>query len=227
LKDKLAITLLSGGLDSTTLAYMLNADHKLHCLIFDYGQRHRVEIGYALKSALHLGAKFDIIDMVSVGRLLGNNALTGTAEVPEGHYEDATMKSTVVPNRNMMMLSIAYAVAAAEQADVVAYAAHAGDHAIYPDCTMDFAAKCAKAQHEGLRGVAKLGLNLFTPFITMSKHHIIKVGEKYRVPFGNTWSCYKGGDRHCGKCGTCVERREAFALAKVNDPTTYEVFPNG
>jgi 7-cyano-7-deazaguanine synthase len=166
-------------------------------------------------------APHDVVDIAAVGRLLTGSALTsGGGAVPEGHYAEETMRVTVVPNRNAIMLAIAFGVAAAERADAVAAAVHGGDHFIYPDCRPAFVEAFEAMQRHALDGVARISFS--TPFLRMSKADIVREGARLEVPFAETWSCYKGGALHCGRCGTCVERREAFHLAGVEDPTPYE-----
>lgn len=218
-----AIAIVSGGMDSVTLAYLLKHEgHDLHLLGFDYGQRHRRELDYARRAANVLDADFDCVDLTSLTPLLTGSALTDTTvPVPEGHYADASMRATVVPNRNAVMLSIAYAVAVAEAADVVALGIHAGDHPIYPDCRPDFATAFAQMQRVATQGYSSPTLRLYVPFVEKSKADIVVIGTALGVPYEYTWSCYNGGDQHCGKCGTCVERKEAFQIAGVSDPTSY------
>lgn len=217
-----AIAIVSGGLDSVTLAYHLAAGaHALHLLSFDYGQRHRKELDYATHAAADLGARHDVIDLSALTPFLSGSALTDAIEVPEGHYAAPNMRLTVVPNRNAIMLAIAYAVAVAEGATMVATGVHAGDHPIYPDCRPEFIAAFDAMELHATDGYAADGLHLYAPFVHMSKAEIVALGASLFVPYEHTWSCYKGGDAHCGVCGTCVERREAFQLAGVADPTKY------
>jgi len=219
-----AIAIVSGGLDSVTLAYKLAAEgYRLHLLSFDYGQRHRREIEGAEAAAAALGADFDRIDLSGIKRLLHGSALTDDRiAVPHGHYAAPTMAATVVPNRNAMMLAIAYAVAVAEGALVVATGVHAGDHFVYPDCRPGFVEAFDAMQVQAVEGFGHPNLRLVAPFVHSTKAEIVAEGHRLGVPFAATWSCYEGGDRHCGRCGTCVERIEAFALAGVADPTPYE-----
>jgi len=217
------LVICSGGLDSVTLAYKIAQDktRALHSLVsFDYGQRHKKELEYAANTAKTLGTPHHIIDIAHVGSFLGGSALTDNIDVPDGHYAEETMRITVVPNRNAIMLSIAYGIAAAKGADSVATAVHAGDHFIYPDCRPEFVENFAKMQSCALEGVADI--TLYTPYVNATKTDIAKDAGALNIPINDTWSCYKGGDIHCGTCGTCVERIEALHLAGVSDPTTYE-----
>ena len=219
-----AIAIVSGGLDSVTLAHHLHAQgHQLHLLSFDYGQRHKKEIAFAEACAKRLEASFDVIDLSSVTRFLKGSALTDEIPIPDGHYAAPTMAITVVPNRNAIMLSVAYAVAVAEQAKVVAIGVHAGDHFIYPDCRPAFITAFDAMQRIAVEGFGEPQLRLEAPFMHISKDQIVRLGTTLQVPYIDTWSCYKGGEIHCGTCGTCNERKEAFELAGVPDPTEYEV----
>ena len=211
----------SGGLDSVTLAYKVANERALTRLIsFDYGQRHKKELAYAKLAADDLGVPHTVIDISAVGTALTGSALTDDIEVPDGHYAEDSMKITIVPNRNAIMLTIAYGVASSHGDEAVATAVHGGDHYIYPDCRPDFINAFATMQDHALDGVSKIAL--YTPFIDNDKSNIVNEGQIHNVPFANTWSCYKGTETHCGRCGTCVERREAFELAGVTDPTEYD-----
>ena len=195
------IVICSGGLDSVSLSHKVAAENTLQSLLsFDYGQRHRKELDYAANCAARLGVPHQIIDIRAIGASLTGSALTEDIDVPDGHYAEDSMKITVVPNRNAIMLSIAFGVAAAQDADAVATAVHGGDHFIYPDCRPAFIDAFQLMQNQALDGYANV---------------------KLYTPFADTWSCYKGGEQHCGRCGTCVERIEAFDLAGVTDPTVY------
>lgn len=218
-----ALAIVSGGLDSVTLAYLLHAEgYHLHLLAFDYGQRHKKELAFAELCARRLKADFDIIDLSHLGKYLKGSALTDDIEVPDGHYAAPNMAITVVPNRNAIMLALAYGIAVAEQTELVALGAHGGDHFIYPDCRPEFVAAFDAMQRHAVEGFGHPKLHLAAPFLHFGKHQIVKLGTALQVPYGDTWSCYKGGERHCGTCGTCVERREAFELAGVPDPTAYD-----
>ncbi|MBX5242672.1 7-cyano-7-deazaguanine synthase QueC [Rhizobium sp. NLR22b] len=215
------IVVCSGGLDSVSLAHRMAAEEQLIGLVsFDYGQRHRKELDFAAKCAARLAVPHHIIDIAALGGHLSGSALTDNVDVPDGHYAEETMKATVVPNRNAIMLAIAFGLAAAQKADAVAVAVHGGDHFIYPDCRPGFIDAFQRMQNEALDGYASV--KLLAPYVEASKAAIVGDGAKHGTPFAETWSCYKGGNFHCGRCGTCVERREAFHLAGVADPTEYE-----
>jgi len=217
------VAIVSGGLDSVTLAYHLLAQgHNLHLLSFDYGQRHRKEIDSARLCASRIGAPHDVIDLSSVTGLIGSSSLTGDVEVPDGHYAEQTMKATVVPNRNMMMLSIAVSVAVSEGAQYVATGVHGGDHFIYPDCRPEFIAGVNASALIGNVGFGDDFRGIIAPFVHRDKAWIAAEHHRLGWPVEDTWSCYKGGEIHCGRCGTCVERLEAMHLAEVDDPTEYE-----
>jgi 7-cyano-7-deazaguanine synthase len=220
-KKGTAVALLSGGLDSGTLAFHLVKDLKLevHFLSFDYGQRHSVELNHASRLASSLGQRHDVIHLPDIARILrasGTSLTNRSVDVPDGHYAEQTMKATIVPNRNAMMLAIAYSVAVAEGVEEVACGVHGGDHYIYPDCRPAFIAAFERAMTFANDPDY---IMLYTPYIRKDKTHI--AFESVRLGVGETWSCYKGGETHCGTCGTCTERKEAFILAKVPDPTEY------
>lgn len=213
------IAVYSGGLDSTVLLYhLLDRGNDVAALSVDYGQRHRRELDHARAVACQLGIEHETADLRGITHLLGGSSQTDSAiDVPHGHYAAESMKVTVVPNRNLILLAVASAWAISRRATCVAYAAHGGDHAIYPDCRPEF----AEAVNACL-GVADWhSIKLACPFLRLTKADIVARGAELGVPFGQTWSCYEGGQVHCGRCGTCVERREAFALAGVDDPTEY------
>lgn len=213
-----ALVLLSGGMDSATaLALALSMGGEAEAVSFDYGQRHSKELDYAAELAKAYGVKHTVLDLSGASAAFEGSALTSDIDVPLGHYEDESMKQTVVPNRNMIMLSLAAGLAISRGLDDVMYAAHSGDHAIYPDCRPEFASAVALAISLGNYDAP----TLVTPFIRKTKADIAREGARLGVPFELTWSCYLGEKFHCGACGTCTERREAFELAGVTDPTVY------
>jgi 7-cyano-7-deazaguanine synthase len=216
------VAVCSGGLDSVTLAHKVAAEAALDCLVsFDYGQRHRKELAFARDCAARLGVPQRVVDITDITRFLKGSALTDaeSVAVPDGHYAEETMRITVVPNRNAIMLAIAFGIAAGNGASAVAAAFHSGDHFIYPDCRPGFVDAFAAMQRQALDGMWSIELQ--APFVHLSKADIVQVGARLGVPFAETWSCYQGGTQHCGRCGTCVERQEAFDKAGVPDPTAY------
>ena len=221
--DFKAVVVLSGGMDSVTALYKARADgYECHAISFNYGQRHKKELNFAQQICANLGISHQIVDLSNLTSLISNSALTGDIAVPEGHYAADNMKLTVVPNRNMIMYSIAIGYAVNIKAKAIFVGVHAGDHFIYPDCRPQFIEALDVAAIIGNDGFADKRFRVIAPFLHVSKADIVGIGTKLQVPYELTWSCYKGGDKHCGKCGTCVERKEAFELAKVKDPTVYE-----
>jgi len=214
-----ALVLFSGGLDSTVLATQMKKDaEETRLLSIDYGQRHAKELDHSQKVADHLGLAHKILKLPQLGQILGGSSLTDKSmTLPEGHYAEESMKSTVVPNRNMILLALAGGHALSLGFDTIAYAAHAGDHTIYPDCRPEF----ADAMDTALSLADWNTLSLHRPFVDMTKSDLVSLGAELDAPLHLTWSCYAGGEIHCGKCGTCVERKEAFALANIPDPTKY------
>jgi len=215
-----ALVLFSGGLDSTVLATQMKQEAKeTRLLSIDYGQRHAKELDHSQKIADYLGLDHKVLNLPQLGQILGGSSLTDKSIIlPEGHYAEESMKSTVVPNRNMILLALAGGHALSLGFDTIAYAAHAGDHTIYPDCRPEFADAMDKAL-----GLADWkDLNLHRPYVEMTKSDLVSLGDQLGAPLHLTWSCYAGGEIHCGKCGTCVERKEAFELANIADPTKYE-----
>ena len=214
------VVLCSGGMDSVTALHWARAQHTVvAALSFDYGAKHNPrELPFAAEHADRLGIRHEIVKLDFVNRLFASDLLTSGGDIPEGHYEAANMKQTVVPFRNAVMLSIATGFAESAGAEALVIAAHGGDHAIYPDCREAF----MRAMGDAMRLGTYAEIALLRPFITYSKSRIVSEGAKLGVNFARTWSCYKGAAIHCGKCGTCVERREAFIEAGVPDPTAYE-----
>ncbi|MBB5351202.1 7-cyano-7-deazaguanine synthase [Haloferula luteola] len=218
-----AIVLLSGGMDSVTaFHHALNEHEVVAALSFDYGSKHNArEIPFAQLHANNAGVRHETIELGFMDRHFQSDLLHSGGEIPDGHYAEANMKRTVVPFRNGIMLAIACGFAESVEAQGLVIAAHSGDHAIYPDCREPFMAGMATAMREGTYA----RIELLRPFIDLDKTAIARRGAELGIDFSTTWSCYKGGDIHCGTCGTCVERREAFLLAGVPDPTRYLVTP--
>jgi 7-cyano-7-deazaguanine synthase len=223
-----AVAIISGGMDSVTLAYHLrNNGIEVHGVGFNYGQRHKKELTYAEQLAKDgIIAGYKIVDLSNVQALLGGSVLTDhERDVPDGLYSEESMKQTVVPNRNMIMLSIAAGLAITKKATHGVWTGvHAGDHFIYPDCRepfINFLNDAILAGNEGFHNFVD-GTAVHAPFIGMTKDDIASLGHDLGVDYSKTWSCYKGGEIHCGRCGTCTERKEAFRLAEVVDPTEYE-----
>ena len=213
------VVLLSGGMDSVTAFH----DARETCdvaaaLSFHYGSKHNDrEIPFAAWHAASAGVPHLVIPLDFIAQHFESDLLSTGGEIPKGHYEERTMKSTVVPFRNGIMLSIAAGLAESRGAGGLVIAAHSGDHAIYPDCRSGF----MDAMADAIRLGTYAGVEIMRPFIAMTKADIVRRGNELDVDYGRTWSCYVGGDVHCGECGTCVERREAFLLAGVPDPTPY------
>ena len=214
------VVLCSGGMDSVAALHWAQVNHVVVAVIsFDYGAKHNPrELPFAAEHADRMGSRHEIVKLDFVNRLFASDLLVSGGEIPDGHYEAENMKQTVVPFRNAVMLSIATGFAESEGAEGLVIAAHGGDHAIYPDCREDF----MRAMGDAMRLGTYVGIQLLRPFIAMTKADIAAAGTKLGVDFARTWSCYKGRDIHCGTCGTCVERREAFIHAGIPDPTVYE-----
>lgn len=215
-----AVVLLSGGLDSSTLLhYHLEQGDEVRALFVYYGQRHAKEAAYARWQAQSVSVPLVEVPLQCLRELLpGSSQTDASVPVPEGHYAEESMKLTVVPNRNMILLSLAIGHAVAHKMDVVSYAAHSGDHAVYPDCRAEFV--------DVMKQAAMLcdwhPVDLISPFVHKTKADLVRIGYALGMNQSLTWSCYVGREHHCGKCGTCIERREAFHLADVEDPTVYE-----
>lgn len=214
------IVLLSGGMDSTTLLYQMHEEHEVvGTLSFNYGSKHNdKELPYAQHHAERLGIPHKVIPLDFIAEHFSSGLLKTGGEIPEGHYEDSNMVQTVVPFRNGIMMSIAAGFAESIGAEAVGIAAHSGDHAVYRDCRAPFMDAMDTAITEGTYAEIKV----LRPFVGIRKEDIAALGDKLKVDFKETWSCYKGEERHCGKCGTCVERKEAFLLSGVPDPTEYQ-----
>jgi len=218
IKEKVVV-LLSGGMDSVTVFYdAMQRYDVVAALSFDYGAKHNhKEIPFAAWHCEQQGIHHQIITLSFINEIFSSDLLKSGGDIPEGHYEEENMKQTVVPFRNGIMLSIAAGFAESRQAHGLVIAAHAGDHAIYPDCRETFMSAMAAAISNGTYE----RIDLLRPFIHVTKDAIAKRGTELGIDFSRTWSCYKGEEIHCGRCGTCIERREAFILAGIDDPTEY------
>ncbi len=217
--NKHVVVIFSGGMDSFTILHKAMSDgYTVFALTFNYGQRHVKEIEYASKVCHDLSVDHKIVDIRAVNQLLLGSSLTSDIDIPEGHYAGDNMKSTIVPNRNMILLSLAVGYAVSIGAEKVFYGAHAGDHAIYPDCRPEFVKKMndvsAIANYESIE--------IVTPYLDFDKGDILADGIKLGIDYALTWTCYNGRDKACGQCGACYERLEAFKNNNVNDPIEYE-----
>lgn len=213
------VVIYSGGMDSyTVLNRALKDGYEVYALSFDYGQRHVKELEYAANVCQELNIHHKIVDISAINSIIAGSSLTDDIEVPEGHYESDNMKQTVVPNRNMILLSLAVGYAVSLEANKVYYGAHSGDHAIYPDCRPEFVQKmqdvCAIANYEAV--------DIVVPYLHQSKIEILTDGLNMGLDYAKTWTCYNGREKACGKCGACQERLEAFELNKATDPLSYE-----
>lgn len=215
---KQSLIVYSGGLDSTTLLWEYAADIAL-AVNFNYGSNHNArEAECARRNCAKLGIKLMEIDLGFMAKYFKSSLLEGADAVPSGNYDDENMRSTVVPFRNGIMLSVAAGLAESYGLSTILIANHAGDHAIYPDCRPGFVDAMGKAVSEGTYE----GIKLSAPYTMLTKAQIVERGARIGVGYNDTYSCYRGGEHHCGTCGTCRERAEAFALAGVPDPTVYD-----
>ncbi len=213
------VVIYSGGMDSfTVLNRALRDGKEVFALSFDYGQRHVKELKCASSVCNSLDIKHKVIDISAINQLLAGSSLTDDIDIPEGHYEAENMKSTIVPNRNMILLSLAVGYAVSVGAAQVYYGAHSGDHAIYPDCRPEFVKKmndvCQIANYESVE--------IFSPYLDVNKTAILTDGISMGLNYSNTWTCYNGREKACGKCGACQERLEAFSDNNIVDPIAYE-----
>ncbi len=213
------VVIYSGGMDSFTVLHKAIQDGcEVYALSFNYGQRHSKELDYAANVCQELNIHHKIVDISSINQLIGGSSLTSDIDVPEGHYEEASMQSTVVPNRNMILLSMAIGYAVSLEANKVYYGAHSGDHAIYPDCRPEFVLK--------MNDVSQIAnyepVDIHAPYLSDSKIDILTDGLKMGLDYSKTWTCYNGREKACGKCGACQERLEAFEKNAVKDPLPYE-----
>jgi len=213
------VVIYSGGMDSFTVLHKaIQAGHEVYALSFNYGQRHVRELECAKAVCKELNIPHKVVDISAINQILAGSSLTDNIDVPEGHYAADNMKSTVVPNRNMILISLAVGYAVSLHAEAVYYGAHSGDHFIYPDCRPEFVQKmhdvCQIANYEPIA--------IISPYLHESKIEILRDGLAMGLDYGKTWTCYNGREHACGKCGSCQERLEAFALNHAVDPLSYE-----
>lgn len=216
---KKVVVVYSGGMDSYTLLnWVYSKGFDVYAISFDYGQRHAKELTYAIRACYNLDIDHHVINMRGLKDVITLSALTSDTPVPEGHYEEESMKQTVVPNRNMILLSIASAYALSIGAECVYFGAHSGDHAIYPDCRLPFI--------EAVNDTLQLGnygqVTVYAPFLDLTKTDIASIGLSLGIDYTNAWTCYNGRDKACGKCGACVERKEAITTSGATDNMQYE-----
>ncbi|TPE55689.1 7-cyano-7-deazaguanine synthase QueC [Maribrevibacterium harenarium] len=215
-----AVVVYSGGMDSYTVLHKALAEGKeVYALSFNYGQRHSKELEVAALVCAELGVSHKIVDISAINQLMAGSSLTSDIDIPEGHYAEESMKNTVVPNRNMVLLSMAIAYAVSLEAPEVYYGAHSGDHHIYPDCRPEFVHAM-----NAVAGIANYqAVEIVTPFLNSSKGEILAAGLAMGLDYSKTWTCYNGRVQACGKCGACNERLEAFAEQNTQDPLSYEI----
>lgn len=212
-----SVIIVSGGMDSTTLLYDRRDEIAL-AISFDYGSNHNArEIPYAEMHCKRLGIEHITIPLDFMHKYFRSSLLEGADAIPEGHYAAENMKSTVVPFRNGIMLAVAAGVAESRNLTKLLIANHGGDHTIYPDCRPEFISAMDSATNAG----TYVGVRVIAPYTNITKGDIARIGKKLGIDYSETWSCYKGGEKHCGKCGTCVERKEALAYASIEDTTEY------
>ena len=213
-----SVIVVSGGMDSITLLYDKKEEIAL-AVTFDYGSKHNArEIAWAKVHCGRLGIRHIVIKLDFMQKYFTSSLLEGGDEIPEGHYADENMKSTEVPFRNGIMLSVAAGIAESNGLKKILIANHGGDHTIYPDCRPEFIGAMDRAIANGTYEDVRID----APYTNITKADIAKIGKRLGIDYSETWSCYKGGERHCGKCGTCIERKEAMALAGIDDRTEYE-----
>ena len=212
-----SVIIVSGGMDSITMLHEYRERISL-AISYDYGSNHnKKEIPFAEEHCKELGIEHITIDLAFIQQYFKSSLLEGADAIPDGDYDDENMKSTVVPFRNGIMLSIAIGIAESRQLNNVMIANHHGDHAIYPDCRPEFIDAIVHAAKYGTYS----GVNILAPYTNITKADIARHGKKLCIDYTHTWSCYKGGENHCGKCGTCVERKEALKDAGIDDKTIY------
>jgi len=218
MKEKVVV-IYSGGMDSFTVLHKaIELGLDVYPLTFNYGQRHSKEIEYAANVCAGLNIEHKVVDISAISQLMAGSSLTSDIDIPDGHYEEDSMKSTMVPNRNMVLLSMAIAYAVSLDAKAVYYGAHSGDHAIYPDCRPEFVAKMNEVSQ-----IANYEpVDIVSPYIKDNKIGILRDGLRMGLDYGKSWTCYNGREKACGTCGSCQERLEAFKLNGITDPLTYE-----
>lgn len=213
-----SIIVVSGGMDSITLLYDYK-DRIALAVSFDYGSNHNAkELPLAEMHCKRLGIPHITIPLVFMKDYFKSSLLEGAEAIPEGNYDEENMKSTVVPFRNGIMLSVACGLAETHHLKHVMMANHSGDHTIYPDCRLGFVSSMSAAMQAGTYD----GVDIVAPYTNITKADIARIGKRLGIDYSETWSCYKGGEHHCGKCGTCRERREALAEAGIDDTTVYD-----
>ena len=213
-----SVIVVSGGMDSITLLYD-KKEEIARAVTFAYGSKHNArEIEWAKVHCGRLGIRHIVIKLDFMQKYFTSSLLEGGDEIPEGHYADENMKSTVVPFRNGIMLSVAAGIAESNGLKKILIANHGGDHTIYPDCRPEF----IEAMDRAIANGTYEDIRIDAPYTNITKADIAKIGKRLGIDYSETWSCYKGGERHCGKCGTCIERKEAMALAGIDDRTEYE-----
>jgi 7-cyano-7-deazaguanine synthase len=213
------VVIYSGGMDSyTVLNKAMQQGYDVHAVSFNYGQRHSKELLFAKKVCEQHDIEHKVVDISSINQLIGGSALTDDIDVPEGHYQEESMKTTVVPNRNMIMLSMAVGYAVSIEAEAVYFGAHSGDHAIYPDCRTEFV--------DAMNDVCKIAnyqaVEVRAPYLAASKTDILREGLIMNLDYNDTWTCYNGQEKACGRCGACQERLEAFSENNTIDPIDYQ-----
>jgi 7-cyano-7-deazaguanine synthase len=219
MSKKKVVIIYSGGMDSYTVLHVAKQQgFDVHALSFDYGQRHNKELIYAKNVTNKYNIPHKIVDISSINQLIGGSSLTSDLDVPEGHYEEDSMKQTVVPNRNMILLSLAVGYAVSIGAEAVYFGAHSGDHAIYPDCRTEF----VNAMNDVCKIANYEAIEVRAPFLKNDKIDILAKGLSLGLDYNETWTCYNGREKACGKCGACQERLEAFEGNNAVDPLEYE-----
>lgn len=208
------VLILSGGVDSTTLLYDYRERIAL-AVSYDYGSNHNArEIPFAQWHCQQLGIRHIVIDLAFMGQYFRSSLLAGAEAIPEGNYDDENMRSTVVPFRNGIMLSIAAGLAESNDLGYIMMANHAGDHTIYPDCRPEFVDALSHATEAGTYN----NVRVLAPYTHLTKADIVRRGLALGIDYSKTWSCYRGGETPCGTCGTCREREEAFRIAQTPEP---------